>query len=136
MPAVTLNPGKYWIGNPSTVVSKWESNPQCTYKCGEYTFHAFKFGKNHVAAIPLNAILSINPDFVANELINVSVPTVFYEQNGEGVLCGINLGTIGAPKAVEPLAELGGVVSDLRSRSVEVDNSEAKKKASAKPTAV
>lgn len=135
MPAVTLNPGKYWIGNPSTVVSRWESNPQCTYKCGEYTFHAFKFGKNYVAAIPLDAVLSINPDFKANEIISITVPTMFYEQNGEGFLCGINLGTIGiVPTAKDPLQDLVGVVSELRERSIEVADS--KKKASAKPTTV
>jgi hypothetical protein len=117
MPAVTLNPGKYWIGNPSTVVSKWESNPQCTYKCGEYTFHAFKFGKNYVAAIPLDAILSINPDFKANEIINISVPTMFYEQNGDGVLCGIQLGTIGKTVAPNPLAELETAVHDLKKKA-------------------
>lgn len=96
MPSVMLTKGKYWVGDPKMVLQDWKPNANHTYKCGPYTFHAFKFGKNYVAAIPVDALeYSTDRNLANGPLMTFQKDTVFYEQYGMGKLGGVELGVIG-----------------------------------------
>lgn len=56
MSAVVLQPGTYWLGDPKLVDPTWKSIPSCTYKLGEFTYHAFEYAGGVVAAIPKDAL--------------------------------------------------------------------------------
>lgn len=56
MSSVTIKPGKYYIGNPTTIFPNWTNHVSCTYEHNGVFFHAFKFGSTYVAAIPLEII--------------------------------------------------------------------------------
>ena len=96
MPAVTINKGRYYVGNPLTLFPDWTPSPSCTYREGAFTFHAFKFGNSYVAVVPVGAISDelLKPKDKADALkpiVTFDGPTVFFEQNGAGAVGTISL---------------------------------------------
>jgi hypothetical protein len=96
MPAVTLNKGRYYVGNPLTIFPNWKPSPSQTYRVGMHTFHAFEFKNSFVAAIPVAAIAEdvLNPKDkkkTLTTLVTFDRPTVFFEQDGEGAIGTIQL---------------------------------------------
>lgn len=94
MPAVTLNKGVYYVGNPKDVFPGWKESPSCTYKAGIYTYNAFKFKAGFVAAVPEMAMpleeVKTNKGDSLKKASPVRMtfvkPVVFFEQNGEGAI--------------------------------------------------
>lgn len=96
MPAVMINKGRYYVGNPLTVFPDWTPSPSCTYREGTHTYHAFQFGKVFVAVIPVAAISDevLKPKDkkkALTTLVTFDKPTVFFEQDGTGAVGGISL---------------------------------------------
>ena len=95
MPAVTINKGRYYVGNPLTVFPDWVSDPSCTYLEGKHTYHAFQFGEVYVAVVPVAAIgdelLKPKDKKKSLTLVTFDQPTVFFEQNGVGAVGTISL---------------------------------------------
>lgn len=106
MPAVTLTKGQYWIGDPKLVLPDWKPSVTHTYKCGPYTFHAFKFGDSYVGAIPFDAMIYVTQTSQQGAFMTFKKDTVFYEQNGMGKLNGVELGVIGDELIEEPLPHI------------------------------
>lgn len=93
MPSVTLNKGRYWVGNPKTVFPDWVPSPSCTYRAGPYTFHAFQFGDTYVAAIPEAAMPPVKKrgkEF-PQTFMTFNEATVFFENNGSGFIGKVEL---------------------------------------------
>lgn len=95
MPAVTLNKGRYFVGNPLTIFPDWVPSPSHTYRVGMHTFYAFQFDDGYVAAIPEAAIpesLTKTKKQRSNMVfMTFDQPTIFFEQLGEGAIGNYSL---------------------------------------------
>lgn len=95
MPSVTINKGKYWVGDPKTIFEDWVESPSCTYRAGPYTYHAFYFSESnaYVAAIPEDGIdpTIFKTKKVPKTFMTFDKPTVFYEHNGVGHIGSVEL---------------------------------------------
>lgn len=117
MAAVTLNPGKYYVGNPKSVFPDWVPNDSCSYKTEHLNergypiwWHAFQYGgTTWVAAIPYEVIpknlLIPQTEEVEDEdkkkkhfkkiepltFVTFNEDVVFYEADGVGKIGEIDL---------------------------------------------
>lgn len=91
MPAVIINPGKYFVGNPLTVFPDWTPLDSCTYEVDGITFHAFQFGDVYVAAIPLKLVDPKIRKANGGSIASFSEITVFQETHGIGSIGNIAL---------------------------------------------
>ena len=91
MPAVIINPGKYYVGNPLTVFPDWTPLDSCTYEVDGVTFHAFPFGDVFVAAIPIKLVDSKLRKSLGTSTVTFTGPTVFQETHGIGSIGDIAL---------------------------------------------
>lgn len=91
MPAVMLEKGRYWLGQPDKVFPKWKPSESCTYRAGAHTYTAFKFGKVYVAVIPEDAMPSDLPKQLSSTFYTFDESFVFHESNGVGYAGNVTL---------------------------------------------
>lgn len=96
MPAVMLNPGKYFVGDPKRFIDNWKPSESGLYKCGPYSYFAFRYNGTWIAAVPADALEYIEkPNLDFGQFMKFEKETLFFMQNGCGHIDGIELGVLG-----------------------------------------